>query len=94
LGRGGEITVDLVLPFSLALAEWDSLLDVGGHILELYRTYPRMGGNHITRYLSGLFWGVEKPGMVKSARRQQGLIHLYQTFCREQRCGICPVNVV
>ncbi|HAZ31942.1 MAG TPA: hypothetical protein DCY61_04525 [Dehalococcoidia bacterium] len=92
-GRAREITVNVVLPFSLALAESDSHPKIGEHILGLYRTYPRPGGNQITRYLSELFWGAGKPEMVNSARRQQGLIHLYQTFCREQRCEVCPVNV-
>jgi hypothetical protein len=91
-GRAREITVNVVLPFSLALSESDSRLKIGEHILELYRTYPRLGENQITRYLTELFWGAGKPEMVNSARRQQGLIHLYQTFCQEQRCEVCPVR--
>jgi hypothetical protein len=91
-GRAREITVNVVLPFSLAWAKSDSCPNIGGHILQLYRTYPRLGENQITRYLSELFWGAGNPEMVNSARRQQGLIHLYQAFCREQRCEVCPVN--
>ncbi|MCL0093993.1 DUF2851 family protein, partial [Dehalococcoidia bacterium] len=75
-GRAREITVNVVLPFSLALAECDSRPKIGKHILELYRTYPRLGENQITRYLSELFWGAGKPETVNSARRQQGLIIL------------------
>jgi hypothetical protein len=90
--RAREITVNVVLPFFLALSECDSCPKIGEHILELYRTHPRLGENQITRYLTELFWGEKKPGMVNSARRQQGLIHIYQTFCQEQRCEVCPVN--
>ncbi len=92
-GRAREITVNVVLPFSLAWAETDSQPKLSEHVVELYRAYPRLGENRITRYLSELFWGAGKPKGLYSARRQQGLIHLYQTFCQEQRCGVCPVNV-
>ncbi len=92
-GRAREITVNVVLPFSLAWAETDSQPKFSEHTLKLYRTYPRLGENRITRYLGKLFWGAGKPKVVSSALRQQGLIHLYQTFCQEQRCGVCPVNV-
>jgi hypothetical protein len=91
-GRAREITVNAVLPFFLAWAERNSHPKIGEHVLELYRTYPRLAENQITRYLTELFWGEGKPAMANSARRQQGLIHLYQTFCQEQRCEVCPVN--
>ena len=89
--RAREITVNVVLPFSLAWAEINSAPGLKMHIVELYRTYPTLGENQIIRYLSELLWG-KKSRDTNSAQKQQGLIHLYKTFCQEQRCGVCPMN--
>ena len=93
-GRAREIAVNVILPFSFAWTEADSQPKLKEHSLVLYRTYPRLGENQITRYLSELFWGRGKARVVNSAQRQQGLIHLYKTFCQEQRCEACPVNAL
>ena len=93
-GRAREITVNVVLPFFFARAQTGSQPKLNQHILELYRTYPKLDENQITRYLSNLFWGKGKPRVISSAQRQQGLIHLYKTFCQDQRCEACPVNIL
>jgi hypothetical protein len=56
-GRAREIVVNVVLPFSLAWAEVSSQPKLKNHALGLYRTYPPLVENKITRYLSKLFWG-------------------------------------
>ncbi len=91
-GRAREITVNVALPFSFAWTEAASQQKLSQHIVEVYRTYPRLEENQITRYLNNLLWGKGKPKVINSAQRQQGLIHLYKTFCQDQRCDACTVN--
>ncbi len=85
--RAGEMAVNIVLSFSFALAGERSKL--GRHALELYQNYPKLGENHITRQMTRQISMGAK--LVNSARRQQGLIHLYSNFCLERKCGECPL---
>jgi len=90
-GRAREIVVNIALPFAFAWAGANSETSLAETALWLYRIYPRSGENEITRGLIKLL-GSKASALVDSARRQQGLLHLDQTFCRQRRCDICPVN--
>lgn len=89
-GRAREIAVNIALPFALAWAEANSQAKLAEQALWLYRIYPRSGGNEITRSLTRLL-GSKASALADSARRQQGLLHLDQTFCRPRKCDICPL---
>ncbi len=91
--RAREIVINVVLPFFMAMSETNNNHNLNRQVTELYRSYPKGGGNQITRYLEGLFWNNPKNKVINSAQKQQGLIHLYKAFCQEQRCRTCPVNV-
>ncbi|MBE0415700.1 MAG: DUF2851 family protein [Dehalococcoidia bacterium] len=83
-GRAREMAVNILLPFSFA---WDEG-ELREHALALYRNYPRLEENRITSQMRRqLFMGC---GVVNSARRQQGLLHLYRSFCVERKCSLCP----
>jgi len=90
-GRAGEMVVNVVLPFFAAWAEASSRGELKRRVLELYRSYPRLGDNEGTRRMAKLL-GEEGQGIVSSARRQQGLLHLDGTFCSEHRCARCPLG--
>ena len=89
--RAGEIAVNVLLPFFYAWGRrrGDARLSAG--VLSLYRRYPPLALNGLTRHLTGLL-EVEK-GVLGSARRQQGLIHLHHTYCRHGGCARCPLGV-
>lgn len=91
LSRARDIAVNVILPFGLAWAEMKSDYKLKQHVLELYESYPRLSENQITRYLGGLFWDTQKSD-INSAQLQQGLIHLYKTFCQD-RCERCPISM-
>lgn len=90
--RAREITVNVVLPFFYSRAQMNLQDELKTHVYQLYNTYPKSGENQITRYLNELLWGNRTPRKAKSAKRQQGMIHLYKTFCQENRCQVCPIN--
>ena len=89
-GRAREIIVNVILPFSLAWAQSTSSPSLEKHVLELYEHYPKLDENEITRQMTKQL--LERCSVVDSARRQQGLIHLYHTFCAERRCTECPLS--
>ena len=90
-GRAREIVVNIVLPFAFAWAEANLEGMLAERVLTLYRGYPRAGENGITRELASLLLGRCDTGLVETAQRQQGLIHLDKTFCRQRWCAACPI---
>ena len=89
-GRAREIAVNIALPFAFAWAEANSEASLAEAALWLYRIYPKSNENEITRGLTRLL-GSKASALVDSARRQQGLLHLDKTFCRQRWCDICPL---
>jgi len=90
-GRAREIIVNILLPFSFAWAEKFSQPWLRERAVELYRNHPQLGENWVTRYMEGRIFG-EYEVKANSACRQQGLVHLYKTFCVKRRCHQCPLG--
>jgi len=103
-GRARDIIVNIALPFAFAWAGLNSQPELGEHALELYRSYPKLAENEITREMAGLLWGANSmAGLlwgansarpVNSAQRQQGLLHLFHSFCRQRKCAQCPIAML
>ena len=90
-GRARDIIVNAVLPFSFAWADKASLPRLKDQSMKLYQNYPTLQGNWITRYMEEQIFNDQKT-RISSARCQQGLIHLYNTFCVEHKCHHCPLG--
>ena len=91
-GRAREIVINIILPFAFAWAGANLQEDLAERVSALYRSYPKAGENVITRELAVLLMGTGAFELVDSARRQQGLIHLDKTFCRQRECSSCPIS--
>ena len=84
--RVGAIVINVLLPFAAA---WGStaLMEKAP---EIYHSYPALAENaperHVRRQL-----GVSRL-TVNSARRQQGLLHIYKTYCAQGKCVACPLG--
>jgi len=91
-GRAAEIAVNVVLPFSFAWAEAAGEANLMEKVLELYKRYPGLGPNRVTREMEK-YLAADSTALAGSARRQQGLIHIYGLFCRGRRCPECPLVV-
>jgi hypothetical protein len=87
--KAGEIAVNVALPFAyswgIAFNEPDLVTKARG----LYDNYPGLADNGITRHMIRQLGANELAG--PTARRQQGLIHIFRNYCREGRCGECPL---
>jgi len=87
--KAAAIVINAVLPFTAAWAALDSDSKLKKRAAEIYRCYPGTGDNELTRYMKQLLR--LGPDIRLSACQQQGLIHLFNTYCRCRNCGRCPV---
>ena len=73
--RARDLAVNVVLPFCHA---WSGGGDSTTDALALFTKFPRLQANEITREMADQLLSPEWTGVVNSARRQQGLIHLHR----------------
>ena len=75
-GRARDIAVNAVLPFLHGLASLAGEASKSSAMLELYRRYGKLTENEITRELASALQPAEWGLVARTARQQQGLIHL------------------
>ena len=80
-GRAGEILVNVLLPHLYAAAHLAGDEELRRRAVHLYRAAPSCPDNEVTREVKALM-AASKGGcpVVNSARRQQGLIHVYRVL--------------
>jgi hypothetical protein len=88
--RAADIAVNVLLPFALAWGKVSYLPALERKALDLYRGYPRLVVNTVERHMKNQL-GLDSR-VVNSARRQQGLIHIYNSLCTQGRCDSCPLG--
>ena len=84
--RAAEIIINVLLPFRFARGPAERSEEAMG----IYREYGAPAENTLVKHMRKQL-GISKQ-LVASARRQQGLIHIYKTLCSQGKCGKCPVN--
>jgi hypothetical protein len=87
--KSGEIVVNVILPFAFSWGELANEAKLTENVIELYRNYPRLAENCMTRHMAKQL-GFEEP-FDFTACHQQGLIHIFRDYCREGRCLYCPL---
>lgn len=87
--RARDIVVNVVLPGALAYATESGDGRLQNRIWEVYRGYPRLQDNEMTRAANRRLFGIDNSKQVTGARRQQGLIYLYKELCRPAECDLC-----
>ncbi len=90
-GRAADIVVNVLLPFIAAWSDLDSQPELESKAFALYRSYPKLTANTVERHMMRQL-GLSS-GLVNSAVRQQGLIHIYNSLCIQGRCDCCPLGV-
>ena len=85
--RVNDIIVNVLLPFTLGFSHTNHEPELGDLALRLYRDYKKLASNCLERHIAvqlGL-----PPRLINSARRQQGLLHIYKTMCTQAKCAVC-----
>ena len=86
-GRAADIIVNVLLPFTAAWSRVTGHLGLERKAIDIYHSYPRLGVNSVERHMRHQL-GLSSR-LVNSARRQQGLIHIYKTLCTQGKCSRC-----
>jgi hypothetical protein len=89
-GRSADIAVNVLLPFSFAWGQFSSQPELSKKAMDIYHLYPRLAVNSVEKHMSeqlGL-----SCGMVKLAKCQQGLIHIYKKMCTQGKCHKCDLS--
>ena len=88
--RAADIAVNVLLPFTFTWSKLNSQPEVERRAFDLYCGYPRLGVNTIESHMINQL-GLNSR-LVNSAQRQQGLIHIYNTLCRQGKCQGCRLS--
>ncbi len=91
--RAAEIVVNVFLPFLSAWASYRGDPELALRALEVFHLYPKRGDNELSRYVATQVTALPRPRVARSACRQQGLLHLYWSWCEAKRCEECPVRL-
>jgi hypothetical protein len=87
--KAGEIIVNVILPFAFSWGKLANEAKLTENAMQLYRNYPRLAENCITRHMKKQLCLKEPANFT--ACHQQGLIHIFRSCCREGRCSQCPL---
>ena len=79
-GRAADVAVNVVLPFLHAYGRHRLKQGMADAALTLYRSFPALSDNEITREMKRLLRPGAEAVEVTTARRQQGLIRLYKNM--------------
>ena len=77
-GRARDLAVNVVLPFCHGLATVQGQPGGGEAYLELYQRLGKLQENEVTREMARQLLPAEGAGLLRTARRQQGLVHLHR----------------
>jgi hypothetical protein len=83
--RAADIIANVALPFFYV----QGMPEDGKRVLEIYRGYRASEENTLVKHMRQQLRITSF--LVNTARRQQGLIHIYKTFCLEGRCDRCSL---
>jgi hypothetical protein len=87
--KASEIAANVLLPFVFSWGESADEAELSDHVIDLYRSYPRLAENCLIRHMKKQL-GLEE-SFDFTACRQQGLIHVFRNYCREGKCSECPL---
>jgi hypothetical protein len=87
--KARELAVNVALPFAYSWGRLSGETELADRAIELYRGYPRLADNYLTRHMIRQLGLDQSAGLT--ACHQQGLIHIFSSYCREGKCSVCPL---
>lgn len=91
LGRSkaSEIVTNVILPYFAAQAKRNRDHETFSRIMDIYDGYHALPENELTAYMKKHLLLQEAAGL--KACHQQGLLHIYHSYCRYKECQVCPL---
>jgi hypothetical protein len=90
MARASDIVVNVLLPFVAARGDAGAHAGLSGRAIEIYRSYPTLAENTLEKHMKRQL-GLSRY-LINTARRQQGLLHIYKTLCSQGKCRDCPMS--
>lgn len=90
--RAADIAVNVLLPFAYAWSKASSQPKLGHKASALYHKHSRLSANTLEKHMKNQL-GLSND-LINSARRQQGLIHIYKMLCTWGRCSCCRLSLL
>jgi hypothetical protein len=87
--KAGEIAVNVLLPFVFSWGNMFNEPKLMTKAMELHDSYPKLAENEITRHMMKQLCLEGHSNLT--ACHQQGLVHIFRNYCREGKCGECPL---
>ena len=91
-GRALEIVINIVLPLAAAWGERRGDRSLARRALALYRELPSPGPYGATRFLQRNLRQGRSSAAPSHGHYQQGLLHLFRSYCTQGGCGRCPLS--
>ena len=88
--RADDMVINVVLPFAVALGQAKGEGGLCRKARRLFAGWPSLGSNCIERHVVEQ-WRIPK-AWATGAKRQQGLLEVYEQLCRQGKCRQCPLG--
>ncbi len=88
--RARDIALNVAIPVSLLYARTFKDKDVRHGTLAIFEDFPRLSDNVVTRCVRAQL--LKEKLSLDNAMLQQGAIHLFRSYCSEDRCGECAIG--
>ncbi|MFH1226741.1 MAG: DUF2851 family protein [Planctomycetota bacterium] len=95
--RADEIIVNIIIPFMLLYSRRNKDDNLARSVTEFYCAFPPLADNYIIEFMRYRMFKedtVRYQGVVDTALRQQGLLQVFNDFCRKgsEECDSCGFN--
>ena len=81
-----------MLPFTSALARSEERADLNEAAQRLWSALPAGGRSRVERAMRDHINTPARDNVLRTARHQQGLLHLYKRYCAQRLCDLCPLS--
>jgi hypothetical protein len=88
--RIDDILINVVFPLVLLYARVFKDTGIRETVHRVVEEYPSLSENSVTQYIRRSIPGLGTT--LKGAQAQQGMIHLYNFYCTENRCNECVIG--
>jgi hypothetical protein len=90
--RAADIVINVILPVAFAYTRRSQDEELQQIAMAEYAEHRKLQDNKITRYVARQILRDKQDHrcVINSAMRQQGLIHIYKSFCATRDCRNCP----
>lgn len=89
--RSDAIAVNVLLPFAAAYGQATCQFMLSELAAQAFLHYPSEGANQVTRYMRRDLLGPLAKA-ANGAAGEQGLLHVWDHWCREKVCALCPLS--